>query len=60
MNQIGQCFELEGGWPESANVFRNVARVYEQLAISVEERGGAEGMDKLPEALSALSKTLRE
>ncbi|KAK7189466.1 hypothetical protein DPSP01_001457 [Paraphaeosphaeria sporulosa] len=60
MNQIGQCFELEGGWPASANVFRSVASVYEQLAVTVEERGGAEGMDELEGALSALTKSLKD
>ncbi|KAF2440724.1 6-phosphogluconate dehydrogenase C-terminal domain-like protein [Karstenula rhodostoma CBS 690.94] len=60
MNQIGQCFEMDGGWPNSANVFRNVARVYEQLAVAVEERGGVEGMDDLSGALSALTKSLKD
>ncbi|KAL1613023.1 hypothetical protein SLS60_001255 [Paraconiothyrium brasiliense] len=60
MNQIGQCFEVEGGWPDSANVFRNVASVYEQLAVAVEERGGSEGMEELPGALLALTKSLKD
>ncbi|KAJ4358489.1 uncharacterized protein N0V89_003073 [Didymosphaeria variabile] len=60
MNQIGQCFEVEGGWPDSANVFRSVASVYEQLAVAVEERGGAEGMEELPGALGALTKSLKD
>lgn len=59
MNQIGQCFEAEGGWPESANVFRNVANVYEQLALAVERKGGPEEMGDLPGALSALSESLK-
>ena len=58
MNQIGQCFEAEGGWPKSANVFRNVANVYEQLALAVEERGGHEGMGDMSGALSALNESL--
>jgi hypothetical protein len=60
MNQIGECFELEGGWPSNANVFRNVASVYEQLAVAVERKGGAEGMDELSGALSTLTKSLKD
>lgn len=60
MNQIGQCFESDGGWPSDANVFRSVARVYEQLAVTVEERGGVEGMDGLEGALTALTTGLKD
>ncbi|KAJ4286282.1 hypothetical protein N0V90_013316 [Kalmusia sp. IMI 367209] len=60
MNQIGECFATEGGWPESANVFRNIAGVYEGLARVVEKRGGTEGMEGLSGALSALTEGLME
>ncbi|KAL5392635.1 hypothetical protein PMIN06_006929 [Paraphaeosphaeria minitans] len=60
MNQIGQCFEIDGGWPNSANVFRNIASVYEQLAVTVEKRGGADGMGEFDGALSALTKGLKD
>lgn len=60
MNQIGQCFATEGGWPESANVFRNVANVYEQLALAVEKKGGSEEMEDISGALSALTESLED
>ncbi|KAF2275974.1 6-phosphogluconate dehydrogenase C-terminal domain-like protein [Westerdykella ornata] len=39
MNQIGQCFSEDGGWEGRANVFREIAEVYEELAKVVERRG---------------------
>ncbi|KAF1973044.1 6-phosphogluconate dehydrogenase C-terminal domain-like protein [Bimuria novae-zelandiae CBS 107.79] len=60
MNQIGQCFAGEGGWSETANVFRNVSNVYEQLATAVEERGGTEGMEDISGALSVLTESLHD
>jgi hypothetical protein len=58
MNQIGQCFEQDGGWAEQAQVFRQIAGVYEGLAQVVEKRGGVEGMDELDGALDALREGL--
>jgi hypothetical protein len=54
MNQIGQCFEQNGGWAEQAQVFRQIAGVYEELAQVVEKRGGIEGMGELDGAIDAL------
>lgn len=56
MNQIGECFARDGGWGEGANVFREVARVYERLADVVEGRGGTEGMGELEGAIGALTR----
>lgn len=58
MNQIGQCFEEDGGWAQQAQVFRQIAGVYEGLAQVVEKRGGTEGMHKLDGALGALQEGL--
>ena len=59
MNQIGECFALDGGWSEQANVFGQIAGVYESLARVVEHRGGTEGMERLDGALEALEEGLR-
>lgn len=39
MHQIGQCFSENGGWEGQANVFREIAGVYEELAKVVEKKG---------------------
>lgn len=59
MNQIGECFEMEGGWPESANLFRSAASVYEQVAQAVEDKGGTEEMEDLSSALLTLTNSLK-
>jgi hypothetical protein len=58
MNQIGQCFEEDGGWDQQAQVFRQIAGVYEKLAQVVENRGGTEGMNKLDGAIGVLQEGL--
>jgi hypothetical protein len=58
MNQIGQCFEEDGGWVQQAQVFRQIAGVYEKLAQVVEKRGGTEGMDNIQGVLGALGEGL--
>ncbi|KAF2793780.1 6-phosphogluconate dehydrogenase C-terminal domain-like protein [Melanomma pulvis-pyrius CBS 109.77] len=59
MNQIGQCFSEDGGWAEQAQVFRQIAGVYEGLATVVERRGGTEGMGNLDGAIGALQEGLK-
>jgi hypothetical protein len=39
MNQIGECFAGEGNWQEQAQVFRQIAGVFEGLAGVVEKQG---------------------
>jgi hypothetical protein len=60
MNQIGLCFAEEGGWGPEANVFGNVAGVYEELADVVEKRSGTDGMGELDGAIEVLQKGLKE
>jgi hypothetical protein len=43
MNQIGECFSMEGGWQDQAKVFREISEVFQGLADVVEEKG-REGM----------------
>ncbi|KAF2109213.1 hypothetical protein BDV96DRAFT_503126 [Lophiotrema nucula] len=60
MNQIGECFAEEGGWAERAKVFRQIADVYDGLAIVVDKRGGTEGMDTAQGAIGALREGLQK
>ncbi|ORY10667.1 hypothetical protein BCR34DRAFT_566525 [Clohesyomyces aquaticus] len=60
MRQIGECFEVDGGWPEQARVFREIAGVYEELAKVVETRGGTEGMGDVHGAIAAIGDGLKE
>jgi 3-hydroxyisobutyrate dehydrogenase-like beta-hydroxyacid dehydrogenase len=50
MNQIGECFAGEGGWEERANVFREIAGVFQGLADAVEKKGVEDMKD--PEGLA--------
>lgn len=59
MNQIGECFAEEGGWPDAANVFRGVSGVFEELARVVEKNGGTEGMGTVDGAIGMLSEGLK-
>jgi hypothetical protein len=58
MNQIGVCFEEEGGWEEQARVFREIAGVFEGLAVAVEKAGG-EGVGSAEEVVEMLGKSVR-
>jgi hypothetical protein len=59
MNQIGECFEVEGGWAEQAKIFREVAGVYEGLARVV-ERKGTKGMADVDGVVGALGEDLKK
>jgi hypothetical protein len=59
MNQIGECFAVDGGWAEQAKVFREIAGVYEGLAKVVEAKGGAEGLKSAENVVDTLGDGLR-
>ncbi|KAF2466024.1 uncharacterized protein BDR25DRAFT_306467 [Lindgomyces ingoldianus] len=59
MRHIGECFEVEGGWPGQARVFREIAGVYEALARVVEARNGTEGMGDVDGTIGALQDELK-
>ncbi|KAH7405986.1 6-phosphogluconate dehydrogenase [Phaeosphaeria sp. MPI-PUGE-AT-0046c] len=59
MNQIGECFASEGGWEARANVFREIAGVYQELA-DVVERQGKEGMGDTKGVVEVFGQGLRE
>lgn len=58
MNQIGQCFAEEGGFREQAQVFRQIADVYDGLADVVEKRG-TEAMGSAEGVAGVLGKELK-
>jgi 3-hydroxyisobutyrate dehydrogenase-like beta-hydroxyacid dehydrogenase len=58
MNQIGECFAGEGGWEDRANVFREIAGVFQGLA-DVVEREGQEGMRDTEGVVKVLGGGLR-
>ncbi|KAF2501050.1 6-phosphogluconate dehydrogenase C-terminal domain-like protein [Lophium mytilinum] len=59
MNQIGTCFEEEGGWGAQGQVFGKVAEVFDVLGKVVDGRGGTEGMGKPEEVVEVLKADLR-
>jgi hypothetical protein len=59
MNQIGECFAVEGGWEERAKVFREVAGVFQGLA-DVVEREGREGMEDVQGVVGILGSGLKK
>ncbi|KAF1841811.1 6-phosphogluconate dehydrogenase C-terminal domain-like protein [Cucurbitaria berberidis CBS 394.84] len=58
MNQIGQCFAEEGGFRAQAQVFRQIAGVYDGLADVVEEKGTS-GMASAGGVVQALGESLK-
>lgn len=54
MRQIRDCFASEGGW-EQANVFREIAGVFQELA-DVVEKEGREGMKDVEGVVGVLGK----
>ena len=58
MNQIGECFAEEGGFREKAQVFRQIAGVYEKLA-DVVERTSADDMRNTEGVVRILGDDLR-
>jgi 3-hydroxyisobutyrate dehydrogenase-like beta-hydroxyacid dehydrogenase len=58
MNQIGECFAVEGGFREQARVFREIAGVYQELADVVEEKG-TEKMGDAEGAVGVLAEGLK-
>jgi hypothetical protein len=59
MNQIGECFEEEGGWKDDAKVFWEIACVFQGLA-DVVEREGKEGMGDVEGVVEVLGEGLRK
>ncbi|KAH7381742.1 6-phosphogluconate dehydrogenase [Pyrenochaeta sp. MPI-SDFR-AT-0127] len=58
MNQIGQCFAEEAGFREQAQVFRQIAEVYDSLADVVEKRG-TEGLESAEGVAGILGEELK-
>lgn len=59
MHQIGQTFGAQGGFGGNANVFREIAGVYQALADLVEQQGG-EGLKDADEVASRLGAHLEQ
>ncbi|CAI9627414.1 unnamed protein product [Alternaria burnsii] len=59
MNQIGACFEEEGGWKGDAKVFREIASVFQGLA-DVVEREGKDEMGDVEGVVGVLGEGLRK
>jgi hypothetical protein len=59
MNQIGECFAAEGSWQDRANVFREIAGVFQGLA-DVVEKEGQEGMGDAKGVVEVLGEALKE
>lgn len=59
MNQIGACFEEEGGWKGDAKVFREIASVFQGLADVVETEGKDE-MGDVEGVVGVLGEGLRK
>ena len=57
MRQIGECFAGQGGWAQ-ANVFREIAGVFQGLA-DVVEKEGREGMGNVEGVVGVLGEQLR-
>lgn len=59
MNQIGECFAAEGGWEAQAQVFREIAGVFQGLADVVEKEGQG-GMRDTEGVVKVLGQGLKE
>ncbi|KAF3004270.1 hypothetical protein E8E13_008298 [Curvularia kusanoi] len=59
MRLIGETFAMQGGFVGKANVFREIAGVYQGLAEMVEEEGG-EGLESAEGVVGRLGTSLRE
>tara|TARA_R110002003_G_scaffold186_10_gene14591 strand:+ start:8335 stop:9234 length:900 start_codon:yes stop_codon:yes gene_type:complete len=59
MNQIGETFAVEGGWKARAEVFREIAGVFQGLA-DVVEKEGVEGMGDTEGVVKVLGEALRK
>ncbi|KAG9187677.1 hypothetical protein G6011_05548 [Alternaria panax] len=59
MNQIGECFDKEGGWKGDAKVFREIAGVFQGLADIV-EREGKDSMGNVEGVVEVLGEGLRK
>jgi hypothetical protein len=59
MNQIGETFAVEGGWKARAEVFREIAGVFQGLA-DVVEKEGVEGMGDTEGVVKVLGEGLRK
>jgi len=59
MNQIGECFVVDGGFGEQARVFREIAGVFQGLADAV-EREGTGGMGDAEGVVGVLGEGLKE